>query len=448
VFILCISSQRQLPHHLIKLLREHYGRDNNFEVARALVNVGSIMVKAGQAQDAFAIFKKAITSFNREISPVHFEMMILLRFIGDACVKEKEFSNGLGSYQEAFDVLKKAGSLADSVPLEVARLHLGLSLCALGLGKLDDALAACQQAAALCSVSQRGQLKGEIGFDIIWQRAKILNEQHQGVVASEILESIVSAHDEALSTLKVACSNNEQAAAERAAYVFQSRGLLLYRSAHHERAIIDHLEALRLHRIACKGTQTPVTVVFNSNLAQCHLALGRYQEALDSWTNIESCLAVLFPNEKDQCAPLMSCTINRAVVLLAMGRKEEAISAVLAAKKLGSTFGVASAVFAVQCVMTSASCSSYLSACVILYLLPELDSSSGNAISNSVVQSFSSSVMKLVKDASPDPNDIFRMSSAAIPSVWCDQFVDNLSDRSRSVFESAIQHLKVHLFGN
>ena len=70
----------------------------------------------------------------------------------------------------------------------------------------------------------------------------------------------------------------------------------------------------------------------------------------------------LFPNEKDQCAPLMSCTINRAVVLLAMGRKEEAISAVLAAKKLGSTFGVASAVFAVQCVMTSASCSSYLSA--------------------------------------------------------------------------------------
>jgi hypothetical protein len=89
-------------------------------------------------------------------------------------------------------------------------------------------------------------------------------------------------------------------------------------------------------------------VVFNSNLAQCHLALGRYQEALDSWTNIESCLAVLFPNEKDQCAPLMSCTINRAVVLLAMGRKEEAISAVLAAKKLGSTFGVASAVFAVQ----------------------------------------------------------------------------------------------------
>ena len=44
----------------------------------------------------------------------------------------------------------------------------------------------------------------------------------------------------------------------------------------------------------------------------------------------------------------MSCTINRAVVLLAMGRKEEAISTVLAAKKLGSTFGVASAVFAVQ----------------------------------------------------------------------------------------------------
>jgi hypothetical protein len=60
-------------------------------------------------QDAFAIFKKVISTFKRESSAVHFEMMILFRFIGDGCVKSKEYSNGLGTHQEAFDVVKKAG---------------------------------------------------------------------------------------------------------------------------------------------------------------------------------------------------------------------------------------------------------------------------------------------------------------------------------------------------
>jgi tetratricopeptide (TPR) repeat protein len=422
-------------------LREHYGRDNIFEVARALVNVGSVMVMAGHVQDAFAIFKKALATFTRENSPVFFEMVIILRLIGDACVKEKEYSNGLGSYQEAFDVLSKAASLADAIPLEVARLHLGVSMCALGLNKLDDALSACQQAAALSTVSQGGQLNSDIAFDIFWQKAKILNEQHQSLIAPETLESIIDAHDKALVALKFACSNNEHAAAEKASYVFQSRALCLYRSAQHERALVDHLEAFRLHRVACKGSQTPLSLVFGSNVAQCLLAVGRNDEALAHWTHTESSLAALFPNEKDRCAPLISCTINRAVVLLAMGRKEEAKIAVATAKKLGSNFGLASAIFAVQCVMTSASFNPYLSACVLMYLLPELDSNSGNAVSNNVVRSFAASVTKLVKDASQDPNNIYQLSAAAIPSCWLGEFLDNLSDLSRCAFESAVQHI-------
>jgi hypothetical protein len=118
----------------------------------------------------------------------------------------------------------------------------------------------------------------------------------------------------------------------------------------------------------------------------------------------------------------MSCTINRAVVLLAMGRKDDAKSAVVAAKKLGSAFGMASAVFAVQCVMTGASCSAYLSSCALLFLLPELDS-----------------------NASHDPNGIFLLSKALVPSAWCKEFVDHLSDLSRDAFELAVQHLQSQL---
>ena len=403
------------------------------------------MVKAGHVQDAFAIFKKAISTFNRESNAVHFEMMILFRFIGDGCVKSKEYSNGLGTYQEAFDVVKKAGFLADAVPLEVARLHLGVSMCALGLGKLDDALAACQQAIVLSSGSQGGHLKGDIAFDILWQRSKILAEQHQAAPTAQSLESAVQAHDHVLSALKVACGSNERAAAEKAAHVFQSRALCLYRSAQYERALVDHQEALRLQGIACNGKQTPVTVVFGSNVAQCLLAVGQTAEALAHWTRTESGMATLFPDEKDRCAPLMSCVINRAVVLLAMGKKAEAISAVAEAKKLGSSFGVASAVFAVQCVMTSASCSPYLSACALLHLLPELDHNAGNAVSNVVVQSFADSVMGCIRDTSSDPNGIFQLKSAAVPSAWCGEFGDNLSDRSRSAFQAAVQHVGLQL---
>jgi len=403
------------------------------------------MVKAGHIQDAFAIFKKSISAFNRESSPVHFEMMIIFRFIGDGCVKEKEYSNGLGTYQEAFDVLKKAGSLVDSAPLEVARLHLGVSMCALGLGKLDDALAACQQAVALSTSSQGGQLKGDIAFDLLWQRSKILAEQHQVASASESLESAVQAHDQALSALKVASVSNEHAAADQASYVFQSRALCLSRSAQYERALVDHQEALRLQGIACKGKQTPVTLVFGSNVAQCLLAVGQTAEALAHWTLTESGLAALFPDDKDRCAPLMSCFLNRAVVLLAMGKKAEATAAVLQAKKLGSAFGIASAVFAVQCVMTSASCSPYLSVCVLVYLLPELDSNAGNAVSNSVVRSFADSVIAWINDASFDPNGICQLGLEALPSTWCGEFGDNLSDRSRSAFEAAFQHLRAQL---
>ncbi len=428
------------------------------------------MVMAGHVQDAFAIFKKALSTFTRESSAVHFEMVITLRLVGDACVKQKEYSNGLGSYQEAFDVLRKAAPLADAIPLEVARLHLGLSLiyqpfvrilltltsglsmCALGLSKLEDALAACQQAAALSSNPHGGPLSGNIAFDVAWQRAKILSEQHQSLSVNEAsslsapeASEAIDAHDQALSALKFACSNNEVAAAEKAAHVFQSRALCLYRSAQHELALVDHQEALRLHCIACKGVQTPLSLVFSSNVAQCLLAVGRNDDALAHWTQTESSLAALFPNDKDRCAPLISCTINRAVVLLAMGRKEEAKSAVVTARQLGSSFGLASAVFAVQCVMTSASFSSYLSACVVLHLLPELDSNSSNAISNNVVRSFAASLKELVKDASHDPNGIYRLSAAAVPSGWLVEFFDNLSDRSRCAFESAVQHLQTQL---
>lgn len=430
---------------MLQLLREHYGRENSFEVARALVNVGSVMVRAGHTQDAFAIFKKAITTFTRESSPVHFEMVLIFRLIGDACAKEKEYSNALGSYQEAFDTLKKAGSLQESIPLEVARLHLGVSVCALGMSKLDDALTACQQAATLGASGQGGQLRGDLAFDVMWQRAKVLTEMHQSSLLSETEDSVISAHDNALSALKAACRSNEHAAAEKAALVFQSRALCLYRSAQHERALVDHQEALRLHGIACKGMKTPVTLVFGSNVAQSLLAVGRCEEALDHWSQTESSLAALFPNEKDRCAPLMSCTINRAVVLLAMGQTNDAKSAVVAAKKLGSAFGAASAVFAVQCVMTSASCNAYLSSCALLFLLPELDSNAGNAVSNSVVRSFAASVMKLVKGASNDINGLFQFSRAHVPSAWFCDFGDHLGDQSRAAFESAVQHLLMQL---
>lgn len=434
------------PHSLIQLLREHYGRDTVFEVARALVNVGSIMVMAGHSQDAFAIFKKALSTFTRENNPVPFEMVITMRLIGDACVKEKEYSNGLGSYQEAFDALKKSKSLsADDIPHEVARLHLGVSMCALGLSKYDEALAACQQAASLSTAPQDGQLRGNISFDILWQRAKILNEQHQTLFSPDAIERTIDAHDRALAALKLSYFNNEIAAAEKAAYVFQSRALCLYRSGQHELALVDHLEASRLHGIACKGLQTPLGLVFSSNVAQCLLAVGRNDEALAHWTQTESSLAALFPNEKDRCAPLISCTINRAVVLLAMGRKEDAKSAVASAKALGSTFGLAAAVFAVQCVMTSASFNAYLSACALLYLLPELDYNSGNSVSNSVVRSFAASLTKLVKDVSNDPNEIYQLSVAAIPSCWLREFAENLSDPSRISFDSAVQHLQLQL---
>jgi tetratricopeptide (TPR) repeat protein len=438
-----------LPVHVhsfvSQLLREHYGRENSFEVARALVNVCSVMVRAGEVQDSFAISKKAIASFTHGSNPAHFEMMLLFRLIGDACAKEKEYSNALGSYQEAFDSLKKAGSLQESIPLEVARLHLGLSVCALGMNKLNDALVACQHAAALCSAAQGGQLRGDLAFDVLWQRAKVLNERHQSMLHSETEESVIHAHDDALSALKAVFSFNEQAAAEKAAHVFQSRALCLYRSAQYERALVDNQEALRLHGIACKGAQTPVTLVFGSNVAQSLLAVGRCDEALSHWTQTESRLVTLFPNEKDRCAPFMSCTINRAVVLLAMGRKDDAKSAVVAAKKLGSAFGMASAVFAVQCVMTGASCSAYLSSCALLFLLPELDSNAGNAVSNSVVRSFAASVMKVASDASHDPNGIFLLSKALVPSAWCKEFVDHLSDLSRDAFELAVQHLQSQL---
>jgi tetratricopeptide (TPR) repeat protein len=429
----------------LQLLREHYGRENSFEVARALVNVGAVMVRAGHAQDALAVFKKAITTFTRESCPVHFEMVLLFRLIGDACAKEKEYSNALGSYQEAFDTLKKAAALQEAIPLEVCRLHLGLSVCALGMSKLDDALAACEQAASLGAASQGGRLRGDLAFDVLWQRAKILNERHMSMLPSETEESVTRAHDDALSALKAACCFNELAAAAKASYVFQSRAQCLYRCSQHERALVDNREALRLHDIACKGVHTPVTLVFGSNVAQSCLAVGRCEEALAHWTQTEASLGSMFPNEKDRCAPLMSCTINRAVVLLAMGRKDEAKSAVATAKDLGSSFGVASAVFAVQCVMTAASCSAYLSSCTLLFLLPGLDSSAGSAVSNSVVRSFAASLMKLVKDASNDPNSVFKLSKADVPVAWCGEFADHLSDLSRSAFDSAVQHLQAQL---
>ena len=419
------------------------------------------MVKAGHVQDAFAVFKKAIAAFTKDGGDNHFEMVLLFRFIGDACVKEKEFSNALGSYvtplpslcfcntlssyQEGFDTLKKADALQSSIPLEAARLHLGTSACALGMGKLDDALAACEHAAALVTATQGGKLTGDIAFDILWQCAKIMSERHQAPSPADTADAAIRAHDDALSALKAVCSLNEAAAAESAARVFQSRALCLYRTAQYERALVDHQEALRLHTIACKGVNTPVTLVFGSNVAQSLLAVGRSDDALAHWTSTERGLAALFPDEKDRCAPLMSCTLNRAVVLLSMGLKDEAKSAIVSAKALGSAFGVASAVFAVQCVMTSASCSAYLSACAVLFLLPHLDSNAGNAVSNGVVRSFAASLMSLVKDVSRDPNGIYQLSKADAPSVWCGEFVDHLGDSSRSAFESAMQHLQKQL---
>jgi tetratricopeptide (TPR) repeat protein len=192
---------------LAQLLRAHYGRDSSVEVARALANVGSVMVKAGHVQDAFAVFKKAIAAFTKDGGDNHFEMVLLFRFIGDACVKEKEFSNALGSYvtplpslcfcntlssyQEGFDTLKKADALQSSIPLEAARLHLGTSACALGMGKLDDALAACEHAAALVTATQGGKLTGDIAFDILWQRAKIMSERHQAPSPADTADAAI-----------------------------------------------------------------------------------------------------------------------------------------------------------------------------------------------------------------------------------------------------------------